>query len=165
VSPTDRHGERPVDPDAPDVGPAARPVHRRPGAVALVLAGGLLGTLTRYGLSLAAPTGTGTWPWGTFVANVAGALVLGALLEALARGGPDTGVRRAARLLVGTGFCGGLTTYSTLAVESALLVRADAVGTAVAYLLVTVLAGVLASVAGIAAAAGLHRRQARTAAR
>ena len=93
------------------------------------------------------------WPWGTFAANLVGAFVLGVLLEALARRGPDAGGRQRLRLLAGTGFCGGLTTYSTLATEADLLVRADAVGTVLGYLAATVVAGAAVTWAGIALAA------------
>ena len=96
---------------------------------------------------------------GTFVANLLGSFVLGLLLEALARAGDDTGRRRRARLLLGTGFCGGLTTYSTFAVESDLLVRDGHGGLAAAYLAGTVVTGLVAAVLGIAVAAGRHRRR------
>ena len=49
---------------------------------------------------------------------VAGAFLLGWLLEALSRGGPDEGRRRAIRLFVGTGIMGGYTTYSSFAVDT-----------------------------------------------
>ncbi len=148
----DARGELPIDPDAP-----ATDRRHLPGAsVLLVAAGGFAGTVARYGLELAAPAQTAAWPWGTFAANLAGAFVLGVLLETLARSGPDVGRRRQARLLGGTGFCGGLTTYSTFAVEADLLVRADRPGLAVGYLLVTLAAGLIATGAGIVA--GTARR-------
>jgi CrcB protein len=152
----DRHPELPLDPDAPEEGPP-RPLHLRPGALLLVAAGGLAGTLARYGLAELDPTAPRGWPWATFVANLAGALALGGLLELLARRGPDTGGRRQLRLLLGTGFCGGLTTYSTLAVETDLLVRAHRAGLALLYLAATVAAGFAAAAVGIAAASARQR--------
>lgn len=148
----DRHPELPLDPDAPDVRPPISPLHLRPGALLLVAVGGAVGTLARYGLGELEPTRSGRWPWGTFVANLLGALVLGVLLELLARRGTDAGRRRQLRLLLGTGFCGGLTTYSTLAVETDLLVRSHRPGLALGYLAVSVAAGFLAAGLGIAAA-------------
>lgn len=150
TSQADSHPELPVDPDP-------GPVRLR--LLALVGAGGAVGTLARYGLTRWLPTGTG-WPRGTLVANLVGALVLGVLLESLARRGPDTGSRRTLRLLVGTGFCGGLTTYSTLAVETVLLTKAHREGLAAGYAATSILAGVALVAVGIGAAARIHRRRA-----
>jgi fluoride exporter len=148
----DTHPDLPFDPDA---GPS---LHLRPGAAALVFVGGALGSAARYGLGLLAPTRAHSWPTGTFVANVVGAFVLGLLLEALVRRGDDTGWRRRARLFGGTGFCGGLTTYSTFAVEGVLLVRGHDPALAVGYLVGSVVAGLAATGAGIAVATTHHRR-------
>ena len=150
----DRHGELPLDPDTGDVRFALRL-----DAVVLVALGGLAGTAARYAIGRAEPTRAGAWPWGTFIANVVGALVLGVLLEALAWSGPDQGWRRRLRLLLGTGFCGALTTYSTLAVETDLLVRSHDAGLAVGYLAASVAAGLLATVVGIGGASAHRRRR------
>jgi CrcB protein len=157
--PRDAHPELPEDPDSvmQDDGPP-RPHHAQPLLLGLVALGGFLGAATRYGVALVLPSASGRWPTGTFVVNLVGAFILGALLEGLARGGPDAGWRRRARLLVGTGFCGALTTYSTLAVETDLLVRDGAPGLALAYVVVSVVAGLFASAVGIAVAVGHHRR-------
>ena len=148
TGPRDTHPELPADPDP---GPLA------PSLIALVGIGGAVGTAARYGLAQWLPAGSG-FPRGTLIANLVGALVLGVLLEALARGGPDVGARRRARLLLGTGFCGGLTTYSTLAVETDLLIRAHRDALAAGYALASIIAGVAVAAIGIAVAARVHRR-------
>ena len=149
----DRHAELPFDPDTPAEPPARGPLHLRLDAVLLVAAGGMVGTLARYGLAELDPTPSGHWPWATFGANLAGAFVLGLLLELLARSGPDHGGRQRIRLLLGTGFCGALTTFSTLAVETDLLVHDHHPGVAAGYLAATAFAGLVATVAGIAVGA------------
>lgn len=153
----DRHSELPFDPDTPEQ--QQWPLHLRVGALGLVFVGGAAGTLGRHELSLIAPTRAHHWPWGTFVANMIGTFVLGVLLEALARLGPDDGWRRRMRILIGTGACGGLTTYSTLAVEADLLFRDRAAELAIGYLGTTLVAGLLATICGIALAARWRRRQ------
>lgn len=121
-----------------------RPLHLRPRYLALVFAGGAAGTLLRWGLALALPTG---WPVATLVANVTGAFVLGWLLEALARRGEDEAPGHGIRLLFGTGVLGGFTTYSAFAVDSVLL---GFTWPAVAYIAATIVGGAAASLAGIA---------------
>ena len=135
---------------------AALPAHRRPAALLAVLVGGVLGTLARHGVALALPERP--WPAGTFTANLVGALLLGALLEGLARAGDDTGGRRLARLGVGTGFLGAFTTYSALAVEADLLVRDGRPLLAAAYAGSTVLGGLVLAATGTALAARRSRR-------
>lgn len=151
----DRHPELPVDPDTP------RPLHLRWSAVLLVGLGGTVGTLARYGVSRWLPTRTGEWPWGTLLVNVVGAFLLGLLLEALARRGPDVGRRQVLRLTLGTGFCGGFTTYSTLALEADQLIRVDALMRSLLYLGGSLLLGVLSATAGILVAARHHRSRTR----
>lgn len=135
----------------PGPSPRARAAHRSPDALLAVLAGGVLGTLARHGLSLALPERP--WPVGTLTANLVGALLLGALLEGLSRAGDDTGRRRLLRLALGTGVLGAFTTYSALAVEADLLLREGRPLLAAAYAGTTVVAGLGASTLGIALAA------------
>jgi CrcB protein len=153
----------PVEPDAPHeasaparsrvaAGSSAAGAHWQPAAVALVALGGFAGTWARYGLAELAPTRAGRWPWGTFAANLIGALVLGLLLESLGRRGPDTGVRRRLRLLLGVGFCGALTTFSTLAVETDLLVEHSDPALAFGYLAASLLGGLVLTGLGVAVA-------------
>lgn len=126
---------------------SSRPAHAHPGLLLLVFAGGVAGTLLRFALATA--VSGHRFPLATYVTNVSGAFVLGALLEVLLRHGPDAGARRAARLCVGSGLLGAYTTYSTLAVETDLLVRDGHVGLAAAYAGGTVLAGLVAAAVGI----------------
>ncbi len=86
-------------------------------------------------------------PWGTAVVNLAGSLALG-LLAGLAVGGHVSSLTEAA---VGTGFCGGLTTYSTFAWETVALAEDGAPVRALAYQVLTVLGGLLLAGAGYAA--------------
>lgn len=129
---------------------------RRP-QVAAVAVGGMLGAAARYAIGLAWPTPPRGWPTGTLVANLAGALLLGVLVGVLARAGPDDGWRLRLRLFVGTGFCGALTTYSALAVETDLLAARGQPVLAVAYPVVSVLGGLAAVGVGLALAASVRR--------
>jgi len=125
-----------------------RPIHLQPSILAVVLAGGAVGTAAREGLVLVIPA-IGGLPLAILLINVVGAFVLGLLLEALVRRGPDVGRRRLVRLAVGTGFCGGFTTYSALAVGTAELLRAGTTGLAIAYAAGSVLLGALAAWVGV----------------
>lgn len=151
----DEHRELPVDPDE-------RPVHLRVRAVAWVFAGGILGTGLRLWAENSFPAVEGQWPWATFGVNVAGAFVLGALLELLMRSGRDEGWRQRIRLFGGTGICGALTTYSTFALEITELTRASAVVTATMYAVLSVVLGVLAAGCGIAVASTIAGRRERS---
>lgn len=148
---TDPYPTLPVDSD--EVAPTPGPLHRRPAALAAVAAGGVLGTSARYGAALSFSTPPGQWPVTTFAVNVVGALLLGILLEGLTRLGPDSGWRQRVRLGVGTGLLGSFTTYSTLAVETDLLLRGGHVAAAVTYAAASVLTGLVATWLGIAAGA------------
>lgn len=150
---------------SPEVGGSPeRPLHLRPLFILYVFCGGALGTLARYLVSVFLPT---WWslPWPTFAVNIVGAFLLGALLEGLARRGHDHGMRRALRLLIGTGFLGGFTTYSSLAVDGVQLFRADRAGAAIGYLLVTVVVGAASTALGILVAGAHHRSVLRRAER
>lgn len=137
---------------------SARPLHLSWRYLGLVAAGGTVGTALRALLTIAIPP-LGHFPVATFGINILGALLLGALLESLARRGPDEGRRRVVRLLVGTGVLGGFTTYSALAVDATLLLTRDTVGAALLYALGTIVLGAVATWLGIALSATLHRRR------
>ena len=137
-----------------------RPLHLHPGYIAIVVGGGIVGALARYWLGTALPA-PGGWPLPTLVINLAGAFALGILLEALARRGPDLGALRVARLLIGTGFMGAFTTYSTFAVDGVKLFSAGNATGALGYLAATLFGGAAVSALGIWAAAYHHARSAR----
>jgi CrcB protein len=129
---------------------------RRLPLVWLVVVGGAAGSLTRHGVSQWLNPGH-LLPVGTLAANVTGAFVLGALLTVLALRGADDGRRRDARLLLGTGFLGGYTTYSALAVETETLLRHEHVALGLAYAAGSVVLGLLAALAGVAAGRAVAR--------
>ncbi|MDO4026634.1 CrcB family protein [Clavibacter michiganensis] len=149
----------PLDSDVEVDDDPGRPVHLRWSSLGLVALGGAVGTGIREALALTWPAPAGAIPVTILLINVVGAFVLGALLESLARRGPDEGRRRAIRLLVGTGVLGGFTTYSSLATDAASL-TGSALGVAFAYAGLSLVVGAAASAAGIAAGAAIHRRTA-----
>jgi len=110
-----------------------------------IFVGGALGTLLRAGLLEAMGEGAPGWPWATLVVNVVGAFLLGFLVTALP---PVTRHRP----LWTTGFCGGLTTFSTLQVELVKMLEAGHVGIALGYAGASVVAGLVGVQAGVALA-------------
>jgi len=134
---------------------------RRPVALLVVAAGGLVGSLARAGMAELLPPSAGALPWGTLAANLTGSFALAlALVLMLERGRP----RPYARLFLGVGVLGGYTTFSTLTVETDLLVRDGHAGIAAAYLAATVVLGLAAAWAGLAVGRALptsasHRQE------
>jgi CrcB protein len=125
--------------------------------MALVLLGGFFGAMARDAVAQAWPAKAGTLPPATLAVNLSGAFLLGLLLEALVRSGEDAGHRRSLRLLLGTGFLGAYTTYSTFAVEVDLQLRAGRPLTALSYVALTIGLGLLLCALGIAAGGALGR--------
>jgi CrcB protein len=121
-------------------------VGQRRELVAIVV-GGASGALARAALIEALPPVAGSWPWATLAANLLGAFVLGGLVA---------GGRRwaQARPLVGAGFCGALTTFSTLQLELLDMLDAGRDALALAYGGASLAGGLLA----VVVAGGLVRR-------
>jgi CrcB protein len=115
----------------------------------LVALGAAIGAPARYLIDRAVThqrqaRSAGIFPWGTLTVNVLGSFVLGFVLT--------LGVPAPARALVGTGFCGALTTYSTFSYETLRLAEEGALLLAVANVVGSVVAGLLAVAAGWGAA-------------
>jgi CrcB protein len=99
-----------------------------------VFLGGVAGGLARTLLERTWPSDGRTWPWVTFAVNIAGTAVLAYVVARLSE-------RRYARPLVGVGFCGALTTFSTLQLEALELAHRHHVALAIAYAAGTIGAG------------------------
>lgn len=130
-----------------------RPLYLRPFCVLLVVGGGVMGTLARYGVGLVIPA-PGGWPLATLLINLGGAFFLGLLLEALTRRGADVGGRRTLRLLAGSGFLGAFTTYSTLALDASALIANGEMGSAAVYMALSLFGGLFTGWAGLWVGAG-----------
>jgi fluoride exporter len=121
-----------------------------------VWVGGALGTGARTAITFATPPVA--IPLATFGINLLGAFALGLLLERLTRPGPRPRVRLIRRL-AGTGFLGGFTTYSALALDAVTLRQSDSSGMAVAYALGSVLLGTAAAGLGVLVGHGRSGRR------
>ncbi|WP_069816457.1 fluoride efflux transporter CrcB [Streptomyces sp. TP-A0874] len=118
----------------------------------LVIVGAMVGAPLRYLTDRAVQRRHDTlFPWGTLTVNLLGCLVFGLLLGA-AEGGS---VSPELRLLIGTGFCGALTTYSTFSYETLRLAEEGAGLFAAANVAAGVLLGLGAAFAGVAGAQAL----------
>jgi CrcB protein len=115
-----------------------------------IFCGGCLGAVARAGLVEALPVAPGQWPWATFAVNVVGAFVLGYVATRLMERLPLSAYRRP---FLGTGFCGALTTFSTMQVELLGMLDAGRVGLAGAYAAASAAAGFI----GVAAATNVVR--------
>jgi CrcB protein len=103
-----------------------------------IFVGGVIGALARAALVEAFPVAPAQWPWATFLANVIGTFALGYFATRLQERLPLSAYRRP---LLGTGFCGALTTFSTVQVELVRMLEAGDVGLAAAYACLSIAAG------------------------
>jgi len=108
--------------------------------LAAVFVGGALGTLARAALATLAAPDPGRWPCPTFTVNIVGAFLLGYFTTRLLERLP---VSRYRRPLLGTGLCGGLTTFSTMQVELVKMLEHHHCGLAVGYAAASIAAGLL----------------------
>lgn len=86
----------------------------------LVFLGGGLGSVLRYGISRFLNTAGNGIPYGTFVVNIIGSLLIGIILGLAAK---NNSLTQNQTLLLATGFCGGFTTFSTFAYENNIFLK------------------------------------------
>lgn len=113
----------------------------------LVMAGGAVGSGLRYWIGTLLPVTPGAFPMPTFLVNIVGSFVLGCIVGAVML--PDP-LHRSYALVLGTGLCGGFTTYSAFAMESVSLLEGGHGLIAFAYLSTTLIGGMLAAAGGVA---------------
>ena len=117
----------------------------------LVFVGGGLGASLRHAVNMISARGLGTaFPWGTFIINISGSLVMGLIAGYLAFKG---GASQPWRLFLMTGILGGYTTFSAFSLDAALLYERGEIGSALFY----VLGSVVLSIAGLFAGLALVR--------
>jgi fluoride exporter len=119
--------------------------------LAAIFAGGAIGGGIRTGLSALAATPAGHWPWATFAVNLAGCFLLGYFVTRLQERLPITAYGRP---LLGTGICGGLTTFSTFQLELLRMLQLGNVALAVLYVVLSAAAGFV----GVALGTAIVRR-------
>jgi CrcB protein len=123
-------------------------------SVALISVGAALGAVTRWLLGLALNGLFPAIPPGTLVANLVGGYLVGMAMEAFAA---PLGMAPELRLLVITGFLGGLTTFSTFSAEVARLLQQGRLLLAGTEITVHVVGSVALTILGIATVMGLRR--------
>ena len=118
----------------------------------LVALGGAIGAPLRYLTDRAVQKRhDSVFPWGTFTVNVVGSCVLGLLSGAVLAGAASSQLQ----LLLGTGLCGALTTYSTFSYETLRLAEDGARFFAAANVIASVVAALGAAFVGVAFAEAL----------
>lgn len=118
----------------------------------LVTAGGALGTLARYLLSIAALPISRELPWGTICINIAGSFIIG-LFGTLTLASGRHPVSEDVRLFVMVGICGGFTTFSAFSLQTLDLLRDGALYRALLNIVISVVLCILAVAAGHAVSA------------
>jgi CrcB protein len=110
----------------------------------VVGAGGAIGAMARFGMTLGMLRYSNVMPMGTLLSNVLGCFVMGIVVQMLARiswfaeGGVVTDHNR---ILFAVGFCGAFTTLSALVLEMSTMMQRNDVSLAFAYLVITLVGG------------------------
>jgi CrcB protein len=112
----------------------------------VVAAGGVLGSLARYAVGLALPHVSGAFAWSTFLVNVTGSLAMGVLVVwVLTMERPHPWLRP----FLGVGVLGGWTTFSSYALDTHAMVQAGHGPVATAYLVGSLVVGLVAVGLGV----------------
>jgi CrcB protein len=153
---TDAEHNAEIDPDLEPADPRPRwPAPRLASLVGAVAVGGVLGAEARYGLGLALPHGPTQWPWSTLLINLTGCVLIGILMVIITE---LVDAHPLVRPLLGVGFLGGYTTFSTYTVDTLNLAGTGHMPLAVGYVLATPILAVLGAAAGAAATRAIATR-------
>jgi CrcB protein len=121
----------------------------QPGTLLAIALGGALGAPARYEIAQLIHVPKDSFPWATFWTNLSGAFALGLFLTLLLERFPPS---RFPRPFFAIGFLGAYTTFSTMAVETVILIKDGRVAFGLGYIVVSVAAGLLAGYTGVVAA-------------
>ncbi|HEY3531462.1 MAG TPA: fluoride efflux transporter CrcB [Nocardioides sp.] len=106
-----------------------------------IFVGGAVGSVARAWVGLHVATAAHQWPWGTFLVNVVAAFLLGYFSTRLLERLPVSNYQRP---FLGTGICGGLSTFSTMQIEVVRLFQSGAWVIGVSYVVASIVAGYVA---------------------
>lgn len=122
--------------------------------IAAIFLGGAAGSLLRVWLAQTLTSRPATWPWATFIVNITGCFLLALIATHLQERPPESPHWHP---LLGTGFCGAYTTFSTMQLETLRMLDHDRYGLALGYALASIAAGYLAIGVGAAVLRRAHR--------
>jgi CrcB protein len=88
--------------------------------------------------------GLNKFPWATLSVNLLGCFIIGIIYAVIEKSNQGENIR----LLLATGFCGGFTTFSAFAIENLQLLKLEATTTAISYIALSVVLGILLSFVG-----------------
>lgn len=114
---------------------------------AMVFLGGGLGSIARFGVNRYFENIDSAFPYATFIANFIACFILGMILGLRVSG--DINLEK--YYLLGVGFCGGFSTFSTFSGEILALIEADKLGLAMLYIAASLIIGVMAVYLGMKA--------------
>jgi len=115
--------------------------------ILLVAVGGACGSIARHLLGIMIKSiCKSDLPLGTLVANVLGCFIIGCITQ---WAGSHIGMSPATKLMLTTGFCGGLTTFSTFMNESSTMMHGEQLFTSIAYIAVSIVLGLAAVALGM----------------